>query len=386
MNKKNAAKLISIPMLAVFLGTTLPYHTYGEDLNSQLQSVQNKMEAQQSKKAEAEAQVRTFSERLKVVQDSLNAATAELNAIQQKRKNIESEIAKNEEELKKAQKRYEERMKVLEKRCRNIYENGQLNYLDVLLGAENFNDFATRVELFKRIIQSDLKLIREIKAEKENINRRQEELKKQREEILVLEKEAKAKQAVIEERRQEQAGLLYQAEHDRDVALEAIRELEESSNAIKAKIRAIESQRSSGGSSGAAEEEVRRGTGRFIWPVNGPITSPFGYRNHPIFGRQILHSGIDIGVPTGTVVHAADSGTVILSGWVSGYGYTVIIEHGNGFSTLYAHNSELLVSAGQSVSQGQPIAYAGSTGNSTGPHCHFEVRVHGEPQDPMGYL
>ena len=121
-------------------------------------------------------------------------------------------------------------------------------------------------------------------------------------------------------------------------------------------------------------------------PVSGVITSDFGWRNHPIFGRQILHSGIDIGVDEGTPVHAADGGTVVFSGWMDGYGYAVVIDHGNGISTLYGHNSDLAVSEGQSVSKGTVIAYAGSTGNSTGPHVHFEVRVNGDPVDPQGYL
>ena len=123
-----------------------------------------------------------------------------------------------------------------------------------------------------------------------------------------------------------------------------------------------------------------------IWPVNGVITSPYGYRTHPIFGTTIYHSGIDIGVDYGTPVQAADGGTVVEAGWGSGYGYAVVIDHGNGLSTLYGHNQELAVSAGQSVSQGQVIAYAGSTGNSTGPHVHFEVRANGDPVDPQGYV
>ena len=129
-----------------------------------------------------------------------------------------------------------------------------------------------------------------------------------------------------------------------------------------------------------------QGTGAMIWPVNGVITSPYGYRTHPIFGTTIYHSGIDIGVDYGTPVQAADGGTVVEAGWVSGYGYAVVIDHGNGLSTLYGHNQELAVSAGQSVSQGQVIAYAGSTGNSTGPHVHFEVRANGDPVDPQGYV
>ncbi len=129
------------------------------------------------------------------------------------------------------------------------------------------------------------------------------------------------------------------------------------------------------------------GTGQLSWPVSGGvITSPQGWRTHPIFGTSIYHAGMDIGVDEGTPVHAADDGVVVDADWLGGYGNCVIIDHGNGMQTVYAHNSALVVSAGQSVSKGELIAYAGSTGYSTGPHCHFEVRINGEPVDPMGYL
>lgn len=136
----------------------------------------------------------------------------------------------------------------------------------------------------------------------------------------------------------------------------------------------------------SGSDQIVHGSGTFIWPCNGPITSPFGYRTHPIFGTTIYHSGIDIGVDYNTPIHAADGGTVILAGWCGGYGNAVIIDHGNGLQTLYGHNTSVAVSEGQTVSQGQVIAYSGSTGYSTGPHCHFEVRRNGEAVDPMGYL
>ena len=129
------------------------------------------------------------------------------------------------------------------------------------------------------------------------------------------------------------------------------------------------------------------GTGRLSRPCGGPVTSPFGYRIHPIFHTKIYHAGVDFGVPSGTPIHAADSGVVIYAGsGMRGYGNVVIIDHGGGLSTLYAHNSSLAVRAGQSVSKGQVIARAGSTGYATGPHCHFEVRRNGAPTNPMGYL
>ncbi len=124
----------------------------------------------------------------------------------------------------------------------------------------------------------------------------------------------------------------------------------------------------------------------FQWPLNAPISSGFGYRVHPIFGTRRLHKGIDQGASTGTAIAAAKGGTVLSAGWQNGYGNTVVIDHGSGITTLYAHQSSLAVSAGQSVSRGEVIGYVGSTGNSTGPHLHFEIRSNGTAIDPVPYL
>lgn len=123
-----------------------------------------------------------------------------------------------------------------------------------------------------------------------------------------------------------------------------------------------------------------------LWPCEGYFSSPFGYRVHPVYGTGRLHAGCDISAPTGTIVRATAAGTVVTSGWLGGYGNTIEISHGGGLKTLYGHNSELLVSVGTSVAKGQPIAKVGSTGVSTGPHCHYEIHVGGEPIDPAPYL
>ena len=125
---------------------------------------------------------------------------------------------------------------------------------------------------------------------------------------------------------------------------------------------------------------IRQGSGALIWPVNGPVVSPFGMR----WGR--LHAGIDIAVPSGTAIHAADAGRVVLMGWVGGYGNYTCIQHTASMSTCYGHQSSFATSNGASVSQGQVIGYSDCTGHCFGPHLHFEVRINGAPVDPMGYL
>lgn len=381
MNRKHVGKLLSIPLMMTLLASTLPLGALAEDYDQQLNEIHKKQEVQQQKKEEAESRIQDFSQRLKVVQDELAVANKELAAIMQKRQAVEKAIQENEAQLKEAQARYNKRMKILEKRVRDIYENGQLSYLDVILGAKNFNDFANRVELFKRIINSDITLINQIQDEKKIIEDKKVELEKNRQEVVALQKDAEAKKAVIVKKRDEEAALLQKAETDKALALEALEGLERASNAIQEKLQALQNSRNAGDSSPAVQ-----GTGQLGWPVNGPITSPFGYRYHPIWQRNILHSGIDIGVPEGTTIHAADSGVVELAGWISGYGYTVIIDHGNGLATLYAHDSQILVSVGQHISKGQAIAYSGMTGWATGPHVHFEVRRNGVPVNPMEYL
>lgn len=377
-----------------------------EDLQDQLSTVQGQMAEQAQKKSEAEAVIGNVFEKLRVIQENLDAANAQYKSISQELTETERQITRTQAELERAETHLRSREKVLSRRIRDIYMHGQLNYLDVVVGAKDFNDFANRVELLRRIVSSDLELISSIKDERDQINQTKQALEEHRETQAKLKEEAAAKKEEIAKHKAEQQAILEKAQTDKATAEEAYAELEASSNQIAQMLRDREAARQaaaaassgesgsdssgdSGSSSGGDDSGYYQpvsGSGQMIWPVNGVITSPFGYREHPIFGRQILHSGIDIGVDYGTPVHAADGGVVVEAGWISGYGYAVVIDHGNGTSTLYGHNESLAVSSGQSVSQGQVIAYAGSTGNSTGPHVHFEVRVGGEPVDPNSYL
>lgn len=366
-----------------------------EDLQNQLSEVQGQMAEQAQKKSDAEAVIGSVNERLRAIQVQLDAANSELKTITAQLTQIEQQISENQKVLDAEMKKLAGREEVFSKRIRDIYMHGQLNYLDVILGAKDFNDFANRVELLRRVISADIDLITEIKEQRDKIAAVHAALEAERARQAALQEDALQKKNEIEGHKKEQQAVLYQAEHDRAMAEEAYRELEASSASIGELLRQRAAERAAAAAQAQAEAssgggdysyQPVSGSGAFVWPVNGVITSPYGYRVHPIFGSTIYHSGMDIGVDEGTPVHAADAGVVVEADWISGYGYAVIIDHGNGLSTLYAHNSELAVSAGQAVSQGQVIAYAGSTGNSTGPHVHFEVRSNGDPVDPMGYL
>lgn len=391
MKKKTVTLVASLLCGSIMMATPYWYQAQDEDLTNQLSNIQQQMTNEANKKSEAEKTIGTVYEQLHAIQIELDTATAELKQVQADRIQLDQDITKTEAELKAAQARLQSREKVFYKRVRDIYINGRLSYLDVVVGSKDFSDFANRMEMLKRILQSDMDLINTIKTEREEIASKKAKLEEDRAKVLELEKVAQEKQNLINQKKAERQAVLERAMNDRDTAERAYNELMASSASITAMLqqraaeRAAAAAAASGGSGGGGATWVQ-GTGQLAAPVNAPITSDFGWRIHPIYGTRRLHAGTDFGVDEGTPVHAADGGVVVEAGWISGYGYTVIIDHGNGMSTLYAHNSDVAVSPGQTVSKGQVVSYSGNTGGSTGPHLHFEVRINGEPTDPMGYL
>ncbi len=390
MKKKTVTLVTSLLCGSIMMATPYWYQAEDEDLTNQLSNIQQQMTNEANKKSEAEKTIGTVYEQLHAIQRDLDTATSELKQVQADRIQLDKDITKTEAELKAAQARLQSREKVFYKRVRDIYINGRLSYLDVVIGSKDFSDFANRMEMLKRILQSDMDLINTIKTEREEIASKKAKLEADRAKVLELEKVAQEKQNVINQKKAERQAVLERAMNDRDTAERAYNELMASSASITAMLQQRAAERaaaaaasSQGGGGGATWVQ---GTGQLSAPVNAPITSNFGWRIHPIYGTRRLHAGTDFGVDEGTPVHAADGGVVVEAGWVSGYGYTVIIDHGNGMSTLYAHNSDVAVSPGQTVSKGQVVSYSGNTGGSTGPHLHFEVRINGEPTDPMGYL
>ena len=393
MKKKTVTLVASLLCGSIMMATPYWYQAQDEDLTNQLSNIQQQLTNEANKKSEAEKTIGTVYEQLHAIQIELDTATVDLKQVQADRIRLDQDITKTEAELKAAQERLQSREKVFYKRVRDIYINGRLSYLDVVVGSKDFSDFANRMEMLKRILQADMELINTIKTEREEIASKKAKLEADRAKVLELEKVAQEKQTIINQKKAERQAVLERAMNDRDTAERAYNELMASSASITAMLQQRAAERaaaaaaaSQGGSGGGATTTWVQGTGQLAAPVNAPITSDFGWRIHPIYGTSRLHAGTDFGVDEGTPVHAADGGVVVEAGWISGYGYTVIIDHGNGMSTLYAHNSDVAVSPGQTVSKGQVVSYSGNTGGSTGPHLHFEVRINGEPTDPMGYL
>lgn len=364
-------------IMAAFMSLSVAGTALADDLEEQLYDLQEKAAQQQEITNEAQARVDNLSEKLRVLQEEVDAATSEYNDVKGRLDKVQSDIYDNTELLNKTEKELKAKNKKLAKRVRDIYINGQISYVDVLFGAKDFSDFLTRMDILKRIIKHDYDLIMKVKADREIVMNTKAKLEKDKADVELLVADAEIKQKNMLDKKQAQQVLLDKAEYDRDVSQQAYEEIMAASQEIT---RMIQRSQMVGGS------YVAGGSGAMIWPLNGPITSEFGWRTHPIFGTQRYHSGLDIGGDYGLPIAAAASGTVIHAGWISGYGYTVIIDHGGGITTLYGHNESLLVGEGESVSQGQTIALCGSTGNSTGPHCHFEVRENGEPVSPYSYL
>lgn len=370
--------------------------SYADDLDDQVQDLQGQIDSSRLEQENWQQVIEDVSAKLKQIQADLDAANARLQSIRSRQAEINAQIVQTQNEIVKMEAYLKTRQNVLNRRVRAIYMHGQLNYLEVILGANSFSDFANRVELLKRVIRSDYNLILEIQKQKAAIEAKKAQLEEDKRQLDALAAEAEKTQQEIAAKKAEQQKVLdaaksnkaaaAQMEQDLNAQLASVRNLIQQRLAAAEAAHQAAQQASSDEGGGGSDDNYVQGTGAMGWPCSGPITSPFGYRTHPIFGTTIFHAGIDIGVDYGTPIHAADSGVVVYSGWISGYGNAVIIDHGGGVSTLYGHNQSLAVSEGQSVSKGSVIAYAGSTGNSTGPHCHFEVDVNGSPVNPMGYL
>lgn len=270
------------------------------------------------------------------------------------------------------------------RRLRNLYMGERLSMIQMLLEAKDLSTLLDRIYYKKKIMAQDKKLLEDFQAKIKELNDLKSDFARQKTVIGQAIATIKVKNVEIQRSIEIDRNLRDRYRNDAAFYQRAEAELLAESNNTTAQIRSLMSSKK------GAFTVVKNSTGSFMWPIQGRVSSGFGSRFHPIHRRRITHTGLDIAGPNRGAVHAADGGEVIFAGWKGGYGKAIMINHGNrngkNLVTLYGHLSSISVSRGQNVSKGQTIGAEGSTGYSTGPHLHFEVRVNGAPVNPMGYL
>jgi murein DD-endopeptidase MepM/ murein hydrolase activator NlpD len=395
-----------VPLLAVVLALAAPALA-GDNYGDQKAAVDAKLAQLHAKITNAHAKEATLS-------SQIGGLTSQIHALEQKVGDVSSQLASLQSDLALHQRRlgklnqlfhlqtirfrdlkhqYKLAVRRLNLRLIDIYKQSEPTTVDVLLAARSFNDVLDQLDYLGAVATQDKRVAAQVATAKQ-------EVKVARQKTTKVRRSVSEETRVIDARAQQQAILrgellasrstLKGARSDKSRALVITRKqvegeiaeskaLESASAQLAAKLQAGQAQAAAAAGGSTTNTAAPSGSG-FIWPLSGPITSPFGMR----WGT--LHPGIDIGVPTGTPIHAAGSGTVLWCGWMSGYGNLVMIDHHNGLATLYGHQSRIAVGCNQEVSQGETIGYVGCTGFCTGPHLHFEVRLNGTPVDPLGYL
>ncbi len=301
-------------------------------------------------------------------------------------RNSKAEYAAKQENIMALQKdlnsyiaQYNQRQGMSAQRIRCIYKTKHTLILDLLLSTNSVSQFLDRIYYQNLIIKSDREKMRELKKEARHISLLKQRVEKEKRQLSRLINDIDYESYTIQQTINQNKSMLERIQRDKMAYERSEQELKRQSDRLASLI----------AKSTKHSKVVVSGDG-FILPVSGRISSPFGWRTHPIFKSRIFHTGIDYAVPMGTPIKASNSGRVIYSGWYGGYGKVVIIDHGNctgaPTTTLYAHMSQPKVLAGQNVTRGQVVGLSGSTGYSTGPHCHFEVRINGKPQDPRKFL
>lgn len=395
MSKRKSALLVLMSALLLLSGVLPAFANQINERQQELNSVrgdinQRRREMRQNKQEQDKVQ-----REINALAKQIRTTEAELSVLGRRIKLTEGEISAAEAELADAEERIYKMDNVLAVRLRALHENGKVSYLDVLFSSSSFAEFLTRYNDLRMLIEEDKAILTEFQAERENIITLRESLEQRRQELLILRRQNIGKKTQLEGKQKEHKLLVAALQEEYNETDREIRKLEQEAKQIEAIIRRLQAaQRASAG---------HRGSGQLLWPVPefGPawITSGYGLRRDPISGRQgAFHGGVDIGIPhsrwegsrsfTGSPVRvvAVDSGIAYTYRMGSGYGNLVIIDHGNGIATVYGHNHRFLVANGTPVTRGQAIATVGSTGYSTGPHLHFEVRVNGERVNPLPYI
>lgn len=374
-----------------------------QQLAEQLHSVRSHIQVIRAKIRATKGKEHHLHVVLHVTKQQVNAARARLQEVSDRLSALEHQHQLVMAHLAAAQHRLAFHRHALAERIRENYMRGQISYADVLLKAADISDLLSRGVYVRQIVRSDLQLLNAVQRELAQIRldkRRLEDQEAQQQQLALLYEQRKKEYLTLQYQQEEELSKTVSLRSEEEAELD---ELEGEAEAMTARIQFLsalleERRREEEAAWRAAHPHAPRialreaeehfavapiWRGELIRPLQGTITSEFGMRYHPILHRYRMHTGVDIAAPEGTPIHAAGDGTVIVASYLNGYGYTVVIDHGRGLTTLYGHCSELLVHVGETVHQGQVLARVGATGLATGPHCHFEVRVDGKPIRPF---
>ncbi|MGE5370780.1 MAG: murein hydrolase activator EnvC family protein [Solirubrobacterales bacterium] len=373
-------RVITAFLLSIFLTVSFAPVLQADQLSdtqAQYNAMQKQLDALRNKVSATKKAERGVLGEIRRLQNQIDVKEQEIRVLQKKSGVVQLNINLTRKDIQTKQQHLDQRTAVLNERLSRYYEVGGVSYLEVLLNSSSFSEFLGRWDYLLSIVQQDKDLLDEIAAERTALEQKKNQLQKNYNDLQATKAATEDKQAELERTSKARENALAKIQTDRKQYERAMNELEQESHALESIIRKLQ------GSSGKA-----LGTGIYAWPVPGyhRISSPYGWRIHPILHQRRLHTGIDIPAKSGTPILAADSGKVIYRGTMSGYGNVIIIDHGAGISTLYAHQSAFVAAKGANVLKGDRIGKVGSTGWSTGPHLHFEVRRNGTPVNPTAYV
>lgn len=354
-------------------------------LSQKLQQTNSQRYYYQKKKQQADLRLKTERNKLNKNQQKLEYAQMKLQTTTQEYNNLSANLAIMETQLNTAIAEFQDIDVQMKSRIRQAYKHQRSGMFEVILSVTDINSLLDTIYFEKIIIKEDYKRMQAVKEKANRIAELKTQVQAQKRLVEASIKSIKTQQSSIQSSIAENKVMIDKLNKDKNYYERAEKELARQSASIQNMIENLTKRNGQPGGS-----QVKVSSSGFIYPISGPITSNFGWRIHPIFKSKIFHSGIDIGGANGGAIKASNDGKVIYSGWYGGYGKVVILDHGviNGkpITTLYGHMSSISVSNGQFVKKGQQIGKEGSTGYSTGPHCHFEVRVNGKPTNPLNYI
>lgn len=384
-------KILCIALIFILCSFTI--YSFAEDTNTtdtantsdistlqeEQKGIQTQLEQSGEQLLEVQDELTENLEQIQKLDEKIEVSEEELRVLNEKIEKLSQNIKQLEEKLKVANKNYQKQKKLLESRLITMYESGENEYLDVLLSSATMSEFISSYFLITEIASYDIELLEEVEEKRAIIELADERLTDNMNQLGIMKKNQETNTKILQnvkKMRENYVAKLTEQE------LEIQTKIDE----YKAQFEQVNKE--------ILEVALSQGfTADYIggimeWPVPGytKITSPFAMRVHPITGVYKLHTGVDISAPTGANFVAANSGLVTKAYYNSAYGNMVLIDHGGGISTLYAHGSEILVQVGQMVNRGDPVLKVGSTGYSTGPHAHFEVRINGQPTNPIDYI